>query len=537
MEEFQSEFTRLTFQSSPMNLHKHESLTKVEVVVLFVHGLMGSGYDTWAGFPKFVFEEYLDPVCDVAVFDYCSGHRRWLRLRPSLRQISETLAERLVYLAKKYEHVYVVAHSMGGLVSLHAVKHYLEYHDTATKRLKRIAGVMLFGSPLDGSRYSPGALKILFREAGYLRVRAPHQRRIRRYFGNRVETRNISIYGQSDYQVALYAGTADYDQLVTNESATVGITEKQQRTFVEDHSSLVKPSSADADQVSWVREMVEDVTRNRGSIRYNLNESFDAARPRLPRRALSNDDESMLVTDSLHEVDGHEWWAIYKKVVAGASTRMVTVCDRSESRAQSRNSELLFCIGDSVHVIERRPSTVDMLASARNAYIENDVDVRIVAVGDEMAAAHDALIAVVDPGSLLRKKRAFFVDAVADGAGLYLQLQRYIAVLISHLEDRLRARLDISDDLRIRRAGTLNLAWLAAVLSPFEIAAHPNFGSSSGFRPEEDLAAVVLGRVPSWERFEKRIAPPEEEGPPVDEAVRLVYNAIYGRGFAARTIV
>lgn len=449
MEEFQSEFTRLSFQSSPMNLHKHESLTKVEVVIVFVHGLMGSGYDAWADFPKFVFEEYLDPVCDVAVFDYCSGHRRWLRVRPNLRKISETLAERLVYLAKNYEHIYVVAHSMGGLVSLHAVKHYLDYRDRATKRLKRTAGIMLFGSPLDGSRYSLGALKVLFREAGYLRVRAPHQRMLRKYFDNRVETRNLTVYGQSDYQIALYAGTADYDQFVTAESATFGISEEQQRSFVEDHSSLVKPSSADADQVSWVREMVQDVTRNRGSIRYDLNESFDAARPRLPRRTLSNDDESMLVTDLLCEVDAHEWWVIYKKVLASASTPIVTVCDRFESRSQSRNSELLFCIGDSVHVIERRPSTVDMLATARNAYIENDVDVRIVAVGDEMAAARDALIAVVDPGSLLKKKRALFVNVVVDGAGLSRQLQRYIAVLISHMEDRLRARLDISDDLRI----------------------------------------------------------------------------------------
>ncbi|GBG36854.1 hypothetical protein [Mycobacterium montefiorense] len=78
----------------------------------------------------------------------------------------------------------------------------------------------------------------------------------------------------------------------------------------------------------------------------------------------------------------------------------------------------------------------------------------------------------------------------------------------------------------------MNLAWLAAVLSPFEIAAHPNFGSSGGFRPEEDLAAIVLGRIPSWEQFERRIAPPEEEGPPVDEAVRLVYDAIYKGGSA-----
>lgn len=47
---------------------------------------------------------------------------------------------------------------------------------------------------------------------------------------------------------------------------------------------------------------------------------------------------------------------------------------------------------------------------------------------------------------------------------------------------------------------------------------------------------MVLGRTTSWERFERRIAPPEKEGPPVDEAVRLVYDAIYGGGSAAQQL-
>ncbi|WP_133250985.1 hypothetical protein [Mycobacterium montefiorense] len=106
-------------------------------------------------------------------------------------------------------------------------------------------------------------------------------------------------------------------------------------------------------------------------------------------------------------------------------------------------------MGDSVHLIRQRPSTIEMLATARNAYIENDVDVRIVAVGDETAAARDALMAVIDPGSLSRKTRALFVNAVVDGIGLSQQLQRYIAVLIAQMEDRLRDRSDISSDVRI----------------------------------------------------------------------------------------
>src|SRR5215207_122102 len=74
----------------------------------------------------------------------------------------------------------------------------------------------------------------------------------------------------------------------------------------------------------------------------------------------------------------------------------------------------------------------------------------------------------------------------------------------------------------------MNLAWLAAVLSPFEIAPHPNFGAAAGYRPEADLARIVLGNQPSWDSIERRIgadiAGPEET---VDEGVRGVYAALY----------
>ena len=453
MERYQSEFTELDFQGSPMNLHKRESLTKIEVVVVFVHGLMGSGYGTWADFPKYLFEGESDPKCDVAVFDYYSGNRKWFNVRPNLKAISRSLSERLAYLAKNYEHVYVVAHSMGGLISLHALKHYLDHRDRATKKLKRVAGIMLLGCPLDGSKWSLAARLVLFREAGYLRRRAPHQRSLRKYFDSRVEIRNLSIFGESDYQIALYSGTADFDKYVTEESATFGVSQDQHRPFVEDHLSLVKPPSADADQVDWVMDMLRDVTYNRDLMRYSLKESTDADRPRLATKAAGTDDGSTLVTDILREIDAHEWWAIYKDVVASASTAIITVCDRSDPRSQSRDSTLLFCIGDSDRVIEGNALTVDLLAKAKNAYLDDDVDVRIVAVGDDVAGARDALIKIIEPGSLMKKERELFLKAVRDDIELSEQLQRYITVLTSDMEDKLRARFSINDDLRIEGPG------------------------------------------------------------------------------------
>ncbi|MGY2090464.1 hypothetical protein [Nocardia gipuzkoensis] len=47
----------------------------------------------------------------------------------------------------------------------------------------------------------------------------------------------------------------------------------------------------------------------------------------------------------------------------------------------------------------------------------------------------------------------------------------------------------------------MNLAWIAAVFSPYEIAEPPGYRDEErASRPEADLAAVLVGRTPSWER-------------------------------------
>lgn len=72
----------------------------------------------------------------------------------------------------------------------------------------------------------------------------------------------------------------------------------------------------------------------------------------------------------------------------------------------------------------------------------------------------------------------------------------------------------------------MNLAWIAAVLSPFEIAPHPNFGSAPGYRPESDLAQIVMERSPSWGSIERRIGA-SSDGPSADEGVKLIYDTFY----------
>src|SRR5262245_53141685 len=71
----------MTFDDGGWALHRH-SATPSDDLVLFVHGLGGSGNGTWRKFPAFVFDS---PVKhDVAVYNYRTLHRRLGTVPPTL---------------------------------------------------------------------------------------------------------------------------------------------------------------------------------------------------------------------------------------------------------------------------------------------------------------------------------------------------------------------------------------------------------------------------------------------------------------------
>jgi hypothetical protein len=69
-----------------------------------------------------------DPV-DVALFDYFSGLRRRILQRPPVPWIARILTERLQELSRDYDEIFIVAHSMGGLISMDALRSYIAQRD------------------------------------------------------------------------------------------------------------------------------------------------------------------------------------------------------------------------------------------------------------------------------------------------------------------------------------------------------------------------------------------------------------------------
>jgi pimeloyl-ACP methyl ester carboxylesterase len=438
----QENFKPLGFEASALNLHTRVRLTSVDVVIVFVHGLGGSGYETWGDFPRFMFEQNSARKCDVGVFDYNSFHRRRFRIRPKMADVADSMAEFLDKLATMYTHVYIVGHSMGGLLALLAIKKYLDNYDRQTDTIKPIAGAILFGTPLAGSRWSPRVAWLLFREASLLRRHSPYQREIREFMFNLVESENIAQMGSRAYQFVLYSAYGDFDRWVKKPSATRGVIIKQRKSFVENHTVLVKPAIPRSPQEIWLSDILDQTTENREKIRFELHARTSNGRPGLPAASASEDRRKPLVVELLLEFDAHEWWNVCKTALRDASTDHVPLLDIADYDIGAAAPNLSLCVVDSRNVIGQRVDTSLLLERAQAAFSTGHHDVRIVVVGGDADDAKDHIINRLTAGGTQPRPHTLFIGTATDGAELYRRLCRYLAARSEEIE----GQLDSPDD-------------------------------------------------------------------------------------------
>jgi len=425
----QIDFTPIPFHLSSMNLHIRGAGHSADSVVIFVHGLNGEGYKTWGEFPRRIFEGTAGIKPDVAIFDYFSGKRRYLRARPQVPQVAEALARCIGELAGSYDQVFVVAHSLGGLISRDAVRFYLQNLDQSPRELKRLAGLILFSSPLKGSKWAIRFAWPAMIEIKYLRRNAEYQSSIQEFFNKNVDTTDLDRFGNRDYMLPIFAGFGDKDWVVNLESATDGIFHKQQHSFRAGHSKIVKPTLEAFEQVTWLEEKIHNVSLHRAKIREQLY------RDRRANDSVAGRGKGRLVTEMLSSPAVHEWRVAYHDVVDSASTQLVDVLDIADAE---QGSDMLISVHAAVDIVNNAPASETNLKLSKGLYDNREADIRIVSIGSPKAHAKKLLLDQLVPSGSASSRPWLFIDAVDDVQQLRERLNEYLSLMTGVIEQQMR---------------------------------------------------------------------------------------------------
>jgi len=151
---------KLVKNSAPSSIGEDSPNT----AVLFVHGLGGS-YDTWYPFSNHLKSKWKEADSFGLEYDQYYGSQKffsripYVRIIPKIRKIlkghsidelSQHFKTAIGALCEEYEHVIIVAHSMGGLVA----RKYLVTLIKETKTIGKVKALITYATPHHGSIYA-----------------------------------------------------------------------------------------------------------------------------------------------------------------------------------------------------------------------------------------------------------------------------------------------------------------------------------------------------------------------------------------------
>jgi tetratricopeptide (TPR) repeat protein/pimeloyl-ACP methyl ester carboxylesterase len=120
-----------------------------KTLLLFIHGLGGSGEETWDKFPQFLRQdEEFARKYEIAFFSYPTMLVRTIfsRKAPSIQELAAGLRTQIENRYADFPSVVLVCHSLGGLI---ARKYLLD--EFKAKRQTRVKGIVLFAVPNNGA--------------------------------------------------------------------------------------------------------------------------------------------------------------------------------------------------------------------------------------------------------------------------------------------------------------------------------------------------------------------------------------------------
>jgi pimeloyl-ACP methyl ester carboxylesterase len=421
----QDQFTPKPFDDSQCNLHQHEA-HRPKVVVFFVHGLGGGGYKTWGSFPKYVFESEVGT--DAVVYNYVSSYKRWyhwtgISVYKHINRIAQTINQ----LEKDgYEHIFLIGHSLGGVLAEAAAEQYVSQYVTA-HGLCPLAGIFVMGAPRGGAALAwvPGA-RMLLPDLRILRSTSPDLARVDKFFqGRRVQESLLGLLADEQLLLPRFACVADRDALVYELSAGLSIPVDQRKNVIAGHLRLVKPATPAHEQVTWLLEQLQACLEARAQRRREGQHSQGRLNP--PNSGTS----TVLFSEFRSSSDGTAWAEAYLDALDSLTDPDVVVRDVSGT---SRNASigrptLVVSASSADAVLQNRTIERRQHSDAwRRASTTAETTVGISPVGTASTEAcgvlHDWFSAEMPP------RGTVYIEGAQDSSDLFAVISRWLLLLV-----------------------------------------------------------------------------------------------------------
>ncbi|GAA1505509.1 hypothetical protein GCM10009827_018890 [Dactylosporangium maewongense] len=351
----QSTFAEEKFDSGKFNLHCHPSGQRTLVVL--AHGLSGSGYGTWGTVPRRLFSGTNGMPVDVGIFDYRSGARRLRGGRADIDFWAKQVADQVADLEPEYDHIFLMGHSLGGLViETVGMKHRTSRAFAGKPGCGALAGLILIASPRAGSGWADIPVLGRLSEMQLLKRLSNRSAEIDSFYSTHIERRNFTSAPGTVAVLPFYGAIAGNDRLVNKFSSIFSIPESQRRNIDANHRSIVKPKEDDHELMDWICKVIAERIESREQAdrldRHELKFNRKA-----PRR--------IIVTRFISDSGGAQWERAYNRARRIATTDGVAVEDYRE--AGGAEALLLVAVFDaaslvgSVHSVQNVLRRIDQI--------------------------------------------------------------------------------------------------------------------------------------------------------------------------------
>lgn len=321
----QSRFEPQPFNPAGLHLHTASAGARHSLVIL-VHGFTGRGYKTWEALPGRLFDGGDGAPVDVGVYDYISGPRRRIGGGGgTFRFLVDQLGADLWQIADEYKHIFLVGHSMGGLIIENVAKAFLQRRAMLGEadRAGPLAGLVFVAAPRAGVGLAVPILRGVIPEFVVLGRLSDRSSEIDAFFTSWTERSNVAEAAPGKTILPAFAVLGGNDKFVSSFSSTFGIPESQRLHIAAGHSKIAKPGQGESELMTW---MLNDVIRSRVEVREQEGRQRSHRTDRnVP--ASAGGGPSAVVTKFSSDVGGLLWEEMYNEARQAATSSLVEVVD------------------------------------------------------------------------------------------------------------------------------------------------------------------------------------------------------------------